>query len=69
MNTLSENETDKKDEFGIFIYRKKLDKYPTSMDYSNYLYRAVAKFNIDVNQARSKYGMFTYKEWEELLKD
>ena len=66
MKTLSENE---KDEFGIFMYRKELNTIPTSMDYSNYLYRAVAKFNIDVNQARNKYGTFTYKEWEELLKD
>jgi hypothetical protein len=66
MKTLSENE---KDEFGIFIYRKELNTIPSSMDYSTYLYRAVSKFSIDVNQARNKYGTFTYKEWEDVLKD
>jgi hypothetical protein len=61
--------THEKDEFGIFLYRKELNTIPTSMDYSTYLYRAVAKFSIDINQVRDKYGTFTYKEWEELLKD
>jgi hypothetical protein len=41
---------------------------PTALDYGVFLQQAASKFNISVNEARGKYGLFTYQQWDELLK-
>lgn len=43
------------------------DTLPSCQDYSNFLIKAVFNFHIDINTARSKYGKFTYKQWNELF--
>jgi len=40
---------------------------PKIMDYTNFLNKAIEKFNISIEEARTKYGRYTYKQWEELL--
>jgi hypothetical protein len=35
--------------------------------YSDLLYKASRKFNIGLNEVRSRYGRFTIKQWSELL--
>jgi hypothetical protein len=44
------------------------DKLPTCQDYANFLQLAVMKFKISTEQARKKYGLFTYEQWKEVLK-
>ena len=44
-----------------------LNKKPTVEDYRILLHMAVEKFHISFDNARMKYGRFTYQEWENLL--
>ena len=48
--------------------RMHLDVYPTCMDYVALLDLITQRDKITRNEARKKYGLFTYKEWNELLK-
>lgn len=52
-------------------YRKqqlaKKDLLPTVTEYSHFLDKATEKLNISRDEARSKYGQFTYGQWKELL--
>jgi len=43
------------------------DKLPTCLDYSVYLNRASTKLGISVDEARDRYGRYTYNQWEQLL--
>jgi hypothetical protein len=49
------------------IERERKDILPTITDYGFYLSKAMTKFNIGIDEARSKYGQFTYGEWKTLL--
>lgn len=40
---------------------------PSCLQYSKYLNIAVYRFKITINEARKKYGLYTVKQWEELL--
>ena len=42
---------------------------PTCYDYKKFLNEAVLKFDISINEARKKYGLYTYGQWQELLKN
>jgi hypothetical protein len=44
------------------------DKWPPVEYYRSYLGEACRKFDIEMNEARNRYGLYTIKEWEELLK-
>lgn len=46
----------------------KKDFLPTITEYGFFLSKATEKFNISINEARDKYGLYTYGEWKELLK-
>lgn len=46
---------------------KNLKKLPTCKHYGEFLAQAVQKINISINEARAKYGQFTYKQWYNLL--
>ena len=41
--------------------------YPTVMDYRRFLACACQKFGISENEARNRYGLFSYAEWCALL--
>lgn len=43
------------------------DLLPTCSHYSHYLSKAVEKFKISIDEARSKYGQYTYGQWRDLL--
>ena len=43
------------------------DTLPTCNEYSFFLDKAVTKFGISINDARSKFGLLTYGQWKELL--
>lgn len=43
------------------------DKIPTVEHYKKALDEVISKKGIDPNEARRKYGQYTYKQWEELL--
>jgi hypothetical protein len=43
------------------------DILPTCTDYSFFLGKAVEKLKITIDEARSKYGQYTYGQWKELL--
>ena len=49
-------------------YRANQEKLPPIELYSRFLDIAVEKLSITKDEARSKYGQFTIKEWEQLLK-
>lgn len=42
---------------------------PTCQDYSRLLMRAVDKFKITIEEARDRYGLFTYGQWQEVLNE
>ena len=44
-----------------------MDKLPTCSEYSSYLEKAVKNLRITLEEARSKYGLYTKREWEKLL--
>ena len=46
---------------------KKADTIPTVMDYKNYLDKICKKQGITIDEARDKYGKFTYNQWRTLL--
>lgn len=43
------------------------EKLPTCGDYGKLLCYACEKFHITDNQARDRYGLYTYGQWEKLL--
>ena len=45
------------------------DILPTCYDYKKFLNEAVLKFDISINEARKKYGLYTYGQWQKLLKN
>lgn len=53
-------------------YRKqqeaKKDFLPTCTEYAHFLGKAVEKLKITMDEARNKYGSYTYGQWKELLK-
>ena len=44
-----------------------IDKWPLGMHYAELLQMAVQKFAINIGEARKRYGLLTYKEWNEVL--
>lgn len=44
------------------------DLLPSCTDYDFYLTKAEKKFGLERNEARSRFGQFTYGQWKELLK-
>ena len=44
-----------------------IDKLPLCMHYSELLGMAEQKFSINREEARKRYGLLTYREWNELL--
>ena len=44
-----------------------IDKWPLSMHYAELLQMAAQKFAINIGEARKRYGLLTYKEWNEVL--
>jgi hypothetical protein len=49
-------------------YRKHQDSMPTCHLYGQYLRIANEKLGISETEARTKYGQYTVKQWEQLLK-
>lgn len=47
---------------------KTANVYPLINHYNDFLQKAINKFGITLNEARTKYGLFTYNQWNELLK-
>ena len=45
------------------------NKLPTCADYKNFLNQAILKFNISIDEARNKFGLYTYGQWQKLLKN
>jgi hypothetical protein len=45
----------------------KMNALPNCEDYRILLHKAVKTFNISFENARMKYGKFTYQDWENLL--
>ena len=43
------------------------DKLPTCIDYACFLKQANLKLNISIENARNKYGKYSYKQWNKLL--
>jgi hypothetical protein len=52
---------------GLRIYPGRPGLSPTCSDYSKYLDRAEKRFHISRDEARERYGYFTYHQWEVLL--
>lgn len=50
------------------IENAKKDLLPTVTEYSYFLDKATDKFKITKDEARTKYGLYTYGQWKELLK-
>jgi hypothetical protein len=46
----------------------KKDLLPTCNEYNYFLDKAEEKLKISKDEARDKYGLFTYGQWKELLK-
>lgn len=44
-----------------------IDKWPLCAHYSELLQMASEKFSISKEEARKRYGLLTYKEWNVLL--
>lgn len=49
------------------IENAKRDLLPTCNEYSFFLGKAIDKLKISIADARSKYGLYTYGQWKELL--
>jgi len=49
-------------------YRQHQDSLPGCHLYGRYLEIAVEKLGITETEARTKYGQYTVKQWEQLLK-
>ena len=49
-------------------YRQHQENLPTIHLYSRFLEIAEEKLSISKDEARNKYGLYTVKEWETLLK-
>ena len=47
--------------------RAGIEKWPLCMHYTELLEMAVQKFRISITEARNRYGLLTYREWNELL--
>ena len=45
----------------------KSDCLPTCTDYAHFLDAAIEKLKISRDEARAKYGQYTYRQWKELL--
>jgi hypothetical protein len=45
----------------------KMNTLPNCEDYRTLLHKAVEKFHISFENARMKYGRFTYQNWENLF--
>lgn len=50
------------------FYKKHQESLPSCHLYSRYLEIAEEKLKISKEEARTKYGKYTVKEWEKLLK-
>jgi hypothetical protein len=46
---------------------EKWDYFPTCLDYSALLSLAENKFKISRNEARDRFGLFTYAQWVNVL--
>ena len=49
-------------------YKNHQNSLPSCHLYGRYLEIAKEKLNISIEDARAKYGLYTVKQWEELLK-
>lgn len=49
-------------------YHEQQSKLPTVQLYSRFLEIANEKLGISIEEARAKYGLYTVKQWETLLK-
>lgn len=49
------------------ILNKNLNIWPTIADYRELLKIACARFDISENEARKRFGLYTYAEWMNLL--
>ena len=47
--------------------RAGIDKLPLCAHYAELLQRAMQKFSISRDEARKRYGLMTYKEWNAVL--
>lgn len=47
--------------------KAKIDKYPLCSHYAELLRIAMQKFSISIDEARKRYGLLTYKEWNVVL--
>lgn len=45
----------------------KNDLWPTCFEYAHFLDLAVSKFKITIDEARERYGLYTYGEWIKML--
>ena len=50
------------------FYRNHQNNLPSCHLYGRYLEIAKEKLNISIEEARGKYGLYSVKQWEELLK-
>jgi len=50
------------------FYNNHQNSLPSTHLYGRYLDFAVEKLNISKDEARNKYGLYTVREWEKLLK-
>jgi len=48
-------------------YEKHQNSLPPCELYGRFLEIAVSKLNITIDEARSKYGLYTVKQWEQVL--
>jgi hypothetical protein len=46
----------------------KKDYLPTVMDYTKFLDKITIQLSISKEEARNKYGRYTYQQWYKLLK-
>ena len=46
-----------------------MEKLPTILQYRSYLDTIVSIEKININQAREKYGLYTIKQWRDLIRE
>ena len=49
--------------------KAKMKSQIVEFHYKKFLDEAVLKFKISIEEARKKYGLYTYGQWQELLKN
>ena len=49
------------------LLEEEVDLLPLCLHYAELLQKATEKFSISMEEARKRYGVYTYKEWNALL--